>query len=63
MNLNSLDISIIVTYLLITVVIGFIVKKQAFKNIKNYFLGGNTLANGEPLWMYSNDWRKFKLFN
>ncbi len=43
MNLTLLDISIIVTYLLITVIIGFIAKKQASKNIQNYFLGGNTL--------------------
>src|SRR5688572_17302568 len=43
MNLSFLDIAIILGYLLITVVIGFVMKKQASKNIKSYFLGGNTL--------------------
>jgi solute:Na+ symporter, SSS family len=43
MKLNALDITIILIYLLVTVVIGFIMKKQASKNIKSYFLGGNTL--------------------
>ena len=43
MNLSLLDISIILIYLLATVIIGFVMKKQASKNIKTYFLGGNTL--------------------
>jgi solute:Na+ symporter, SSS family len=43
MKLSILDIAIILGYLLVTVVIGFIMKKQASKNIKSYFLGGNTL--------------------
>jgi len=43
MNLSLLDISIILVYLLATVIIGFVMKKQASKNIKTYFLGGNTL--------------------
>lgn len=43
MNLTLLDVSIILAYLLATVVIGFILKKQASKNIKSYFLGSNTL--------------------
>ena len=43
MNLSLLDISIILVYLLSTVIIGFVMKKQASKNIKTYFLGGNTL--------------------
>jgi len=43
MNLSALDISIILIYLLATVIIGFVLKKQASKNIKTYFLGGNTL--------------------
>lgn len=43
MNLSVLDISIILVYLLATVVIGFVLKKQASKNIKSYFLGSNTL--------------------
>lgn len=43
MNLTLLDVSIILAYLLATVVIGFVLKKQASKNIKSYFLGSNTL--------------------
>lgn len=43
MKLTWLDISIILVYLLATVVIGFMLKKQASKNIKSYFLGSNTL--------------------
>jgi Na+/proline symporter len=43
MNLSALDITIILTYLLATVVIGFIMKKRASQNIKTYFLGGNEL--------------------
>lgn len=43
MKLSVLDLSIIVTYLLITISIGFYLKKQASKNMKSYFLGGNTL--------------------
>ncbi|HYG17826.1 MAG TPA: sodium:solute symporter family protein [Ohtaekwangia sp.] len=43
MNLSALDISIILLYLLSTVVIGLMMKKRASKNIKTYFLGGNTL--------------------
>src|SRR5690606_1731747 len=43
MKMSLLDISIIVGYLLATVVIGFILKKRASQNIKSYFLGSNTL--------------------
>lgn len=43
MKLSLLDISIILCYLLATVMIGFVLKKQASKNIKSYFLGSNTL--------------------
>jgi solute:Na+ symporter, SSS family len=43
MNLSTLDISIILTYLLATVIIGFLMKKRASQNIKTYFLGGNEL--------------------
>ena len=43
MNLSTLDLIIICGYLLFTVAIGFIMKKQASKDIKSYFLGGNTL--------------------
>lgn len=41
--MKILDVSIILIYLLATVVIGFVLKKQASKNIKSYFLGSNTL--------------------
>lgn len=43
MNLTLLDISIVLFYLAATVVIGFVLKKQASKNIQSYFLGSNTL--------------------
>ncbi|HEX5169514.1 MAG TPA: sodium:solute symporter family protein [Cyclobacteriaceae bacterium] len=41
--MKILDVSIILIYLLATVVIGFVLKKRASKNIKSYFLGSNTL--------------------
>ncbi len=41
--MKILDVSIILIYLLATVVIGFMLKKRASKNIKSYFLGSNTL--------------------
>mgnify|MGYP002784418275 CR=1 FL=1 len=43
MNLSALDITIVVGYLTITVLIGFVLKKQASQNMKSYFLGSNTL--------------------
>src|SRR5690349_14104474 len=43
MNLSVLDISIVCVYLVAVIVIGFVMKKQASKNIKSYFLGGNSL--------------------
>jgi solute:Na+ symporter, SSS family len=43
MNLSILDITIILGYLLATVVIGFVLKEKASQNIKSYFLGSNTL--------------------
>lgn len=43
MKMSLLDISIIVGYLMATIVIGFILKKKASQNIKSYFLGSNTL--------------------
>ena len=43
MNLTILDVSIIFGYLLLTVLIGYFLSKQASKNIKNYFLGGNRI--------------------
>ena len=41
--MKIVDVSIILIYLLATVVIGFMLKKQASKNIKSYFLGSNRL--------------------
>jgi len=43
MKLSLIDISIIVVYLLATVVIGLILKKSAEKSKKDYMLGGNRL--------------------
>ncbi|MBL3655772.1 sodium:solute symporter family protein [Fulvivirga sediminis] len=43
MKLSTLDLLIILGYLLSTIVIGLYLKKRASKNINAYFLGGNTL--------------------
>jgi Na+/proline symporter len=43
MKLNSIDILVIVIYLVATVVIGLVLKKVAQKNKSNYMLGGNKL--------------------
>src|SRR5690606_15442966 len=43
MNFSVLDVSIILAYLALTVVIGFVLKKRASQNIQSYFLGSNTL--------------------
>lgn len=43
MNLAGLDILIILTYLLATIVIGFILKKRASKDMNSYYLGSKTL--------------------
>jgi SSS family solute:Na+ symporter len=43
MQLNSLDIIIIVGYLLTIVLLGVFLSKRASKNIDNYFLGGNKI--------------------
>ena len=43
MNLHIVDIGIIVLYIATTIFIGFYISKRASKDIKNYFLGGNTL--------------------
>ena len=43
MRLTTLDISIIIFYLLSTVIIGLVLKKQAERSKKDYLLGGNTL--------------------
>lgn len=43
MKLSAIDIAIIVAYLLTTVVIGLVLKKQAERSKKDYLLGGNDL--------------------
>ena len=43
MNLHAIDIGIILLYLIATVFIGYYVSHRASKNIKSYFLGGNSL--------------------
>lgn len=43
MKLSMLDVSIILTYLLATVVIGLLLKKRAERSKKDYMLGGNNM--------------------
>ncbi|MFH0760839.1 MAG: sodium:solute symporter family protein [Bacteroidota bacterium] len=43
MNLNAIDISIIGIYLVLTVLIGILLRRVAAKSKKNYMLGGNRL--------------------
>ncbi len=43
MKLSGIDIAIIVAYLLATVIIGLVLKKQAERSKKDYLLGGNTM--------------------
>ena len=43
MQLHPVDIAIICTYLVTTILIGFWVSKRASKNLNSYFLGGNTI--------------------
>lgn len=43
MNLGFIDISIILLYLLSTVIIGLVLRKQAQKSKQSYLLGGNRL--------------------
>jgi len=47
MQLHTIDIAIILIYLVITVGIGFWISKKASTNIKSYFLGGNEIK-----WQY-----------
>jgi len=47
MNLSSLDVAIIIVYLVGMILVGFFVKKKATTNLKSYFLGGNRL----PWWL------------
>lgn len=43
MNLATVDIVIILCYIIITLLFGFYVAKKASKDIKSYFLGGNEI--------------------
>ncbi|PKV50153.1 Na+/proline symporter [Aquimarina sp. MAR_2010_214] len=43
MNLATVDIVIILCYIIITLLFGFYVSKKASKDIKSYFLGGNEI--------------------
>ena len=43
MKLSTIDIAIIIAYLLATVVIGLVLKRQAERSKKDYLLGGNNL--------------------
>jgi solute:Na+ symporter, SSS family len=47
MQLATIDIVVILLYVVATLVIGFWISKRASRNIRNYFLGGNKL----PWWM------------
>ncbi|MGM8225448.1 sodium:solute symporter family protein [Cellvibrio sp. ARAG 10.3] len=44
MQLATLDLAIILLYILATLVVGFWISSRASKDIKSYFLGGNKLA-------------------
>ncbi len=43
MNLQPLDIGIVIGYLLLTMLIGFLISKYASKNLDSYFLGGKSI--------------------
>ena len=43
MNLQPLDIGIVIGYLVLTLIIGFLISKQASKNLDSYFLGGRRI--------------------
>lgn len=43
MQLHVIDISIILLYLVSTVVVGFLISKRASKNMDSYFLGGKSI--------------------
>ena len=43
MKLSVLDISIVGFYIVAVLIVGFVMKRQAAKNIKSYFLGGNKM--------------------
>jgi len=43
MNLQPLDIGIVIGYLVLTILIGFLISKRANKNLDSYFLGGRSI--------------------
>jgi Na+/proline symporter len=43
MPLKTIDIAILLAYILLTIGIGFWISKRASRNIKSYFLGGNEI--------------------
>lgn len=43
MKLHPVDISIIIGYIVLTVIVGFWISKKASKNLQAYFLGGNKI--------------------
>jgi Na+/proline symporter len=43
MNLKPLDIGIVIGYLVLTLLIGFLISKRASKNLDSYFLGGRRI--------------------
>src|SRR5665648_71936 len=43
MNLQPLDIGIVIGYLVLSILIGFLISKQANKNLDSYFLGGRSI--------------------
>ncbi len=43
MNLQPLDIGIVIGYLVLTLVIGFLISNRASKNLDSYFLGGRKI--------------------
>ncbi len=42
-QLHAIDKAIVLSYLVITIAIGFWISKRASKNLSSYFLGGNTI--------------------
>src|SRR3990172_6084561 len=49
MELHSIDLAIIVLYMLGMVVVGFVVERRARQGLSQYFLGGNEM----PWWVLS----------
>ena len=43
MELSTIDIGIIIGYIILTVLFGLYVSKKASKNLDSYFLGGNEI--------------------